>query len=119
MFAPNVQSTSVLSVDWPRLDIPNEPVICAPVPYVENSVMWAPVAQPLPQHVPLPPEWLTEGIFESGSRNNNRGNVTVEVPPIPFSPFSLADCTLLNHFSFNDFVAIAFPDIARDLDIQI
>ena len=45
--------------------------------------------------------------------------ITVEGPPIPFSPFSLADCTLLNHFSFNDFVAIAFPDIARDLDIQI
>ena len=45
--------------------------------------------------------------------------VTVEGPPIPFSPFSLADCTLLDHFSFNDFVAIAFPDIAGDLDIQI
>ena len=45
--------------------------------------------------------------------------VTVENPPIPFSPFSLADCTMLSHFSFNDFVAIAFPDIAGDLDIQI
>ena len=45
--------------------------------------------------------------------------VTVEEPPIPFSPFSLADCTMLNHFSFNDFIAIAFPDIARDLDAQI
>ena len=45
--------------------------------------------------------------------------VTIEDPPIPFSPFSLSDCTMLSHFSFNDFIAIAFPDIARDLDIQI
>ena len=43
----------------------------------------------------------------------------VEDPPVPFSPFSLADCTMLNHFSFNDFVAIAFPDLAGDLDIQL
>ena len=47
------------------------------------------------------------------------GSVTVEDLPIPFSPFSLADCTMLDHFSLNDFVAIAFPDIAGDLDIQI
>ena len=45
--------------------------------------------------------------------------VTVEGPPIPFSPFSLADCTMLSHFSFNDFVAVAFPDLAGDLDDQI
>ena len=45
--------------------------------------------------------------------------VTIEDVPIPFSPFSAADCTMLNHFSFEDFVAIAFPDIAGDLDIQI
>ena len=45
--------------------------------------------------------------------------VTVEGPPIPFSPFSPTDCTLLRHFSFEDFVAVAFPDIAGDLDIQI
>ena len=50
---------------------------------------------------------------------NNIVGVTVEDPPVPFSPFSLADCTMLSHFSFNDFVAIAFPDIAGDLDIQI
>ena len=81
--------------------------------------MWAPVAQPQPRHAHPPPEWLTEGMFESGSQNNDGGNVTVEEPPIPFSLFSLTDCTLLDHFSFNDFVAIAFPDIARDLDIQI
>ena len=46
-------------------------------------------------------------------------SVTVEGPPIPFSPFSLTDCTMLNHFSFNDFIAVAFPDIAGDLDAQI
>ena len=42
--------------------------------------------------------------------------VTIEDPPNPFSPFSLADCTLLSHFSFNDFIAVAFPDLAGDLD---
>ena len=36
-----------------------------------------------------------------------------------FSPFSIADCTMLSHFSFNDFIAIAFPDLARDLNVQI
>ena len=45
--------------------------------------------------------------------------VTVEEQPTSFSPFSSADCTLLSHFSFNDFVAIAFPDLAGDLDIQL
>ena len=38
--------------------------------------------------------------------------VIVEEPPTSFSPFSLVDCTLLSHFSFNDFVAIAFPHLA-------
>ena len=81
--------------------------------------MWAPVAQPQLQLVHPLPEWLTEGVFELESRNNDGGNVTVEDPPIPFSPFSLADCTMLSHFSFNDFVTVAFPDLAGDLDIQI
>ena len=45
--------------------------------------------------------------------------VTIEGPPIPFSPFSVTDCTMLDYFSFNDFVAVAFPDLAEDLDIQI
>ena len=44
---------------------------------------------------------------------------TVEEPPISFSPFSLSDCTLISHFSFDDFVAVAFPDLAGDLDMQI
>ena len=30
-----------------------------------------------------------------------------------------ADCTLLSHFSLNDFIAIAFPDLAKDLETQI
>ena len=46
-------------------------------------------------------------------------NVTVENPPIPFSPFSSVDCTMLSHFSFDDFIAVAFPDLAGDLDIQL
>ena len=48
-----------------------------------------------------------------------RASVMVEDPPIPFSPFTLVDCMLLSHFSVNDFVAVAFPDLADDLDIQI
>ena len=43
--------------------------------------------------------------------------VMVEGPPTSFSPFSLVDCTMLSHFSFNDFIAIAFLDLAGDLDI--
>ena len=81
--------------------------------------MWAPVVQLQPQLVHPLPEWLTKGVFESESRNNDGGNVTIEEPPIPFSPFSPTDCTMLSHFSFNDFVAVAFPDLARDLDTQI
>ena len=45
--------------------------------------------------------------------------VTVEGPPVSFSPFTLVDCMALAHFSFNDFVAVAFPDLAKDLEIQI
>ena len=43
----------------------------------------------------------------------------IEEAPISFSPFSLTNCTLLSHFSFNNFVVVAFPDLAGDLDIQI
>ena len=45
--------------------------------------------------------------------------VMVENPPISFSPFTLADYSLFSHFSFNDFIATAFLDLAKDLDIQI
>ena len=118
-FTPNAPSTSAPSVSWPPLDTPNVPATCAPVLYVESPVMWAPVAQPQPQLTHPPPEWLTDGVLELESRINNGGNVTVEDPPTSFSPFSLVDCTMLSHFSFNNFVAIAFPDLAGDLDIQI
>ena len=43
----------------------------------------------------------------------------VEEAPISFSPFSSVDCMLLSHFSFNDFIAVAFLDLAGDLDVQI
>ena len=45
--------------------------------------------------------------------------VMVEEAPTSFSPFSLVNCTLLSHFSFNDFVTVVFLDLARDLDNQI
>ena len=119
MFAPNVLNTSVPFVDWLPLDILNVPATCALAPYVESTVMWAPVAQPQPQLTHPLPEWLTDGVLKSGSQSNDGGNVMIEDPPISFSPFSLTDCTMLSHFSFNDFIAIAFPDLAGDLDIQI
>ena len=45
--------------------------------------------------------------------------VTVRDAPTSFSPFSLVDCTLYSHFTFDDFILIAFLDLARDLDAQI
>ena len=45
--------------------------------------------------------------------------VTVEEPPISFSLFTSADCSLFSHFSFNDFITTAFLDLAEHLDIQI
>ena len=45
--------------------------------------------------------------------------VTIEEVPSSFSPFSLVDYTLLSHFSFNDFITVAFPDLAGDLDTLI
>ena len=83
--------------------------------------MWAPVVQLQPQltHPLSLPKWVTLEDFESAPQGYKRGNVTVEEAPTSFSPFSLVDCTLLSHFSFNNFVAVAFLDLARDLDIQI
>ena len=85
--------------------------------------MWAPVAQlqPQPQSACLLslPKWVISEDFELVSQGYDGGNVTVEEAPTSFSPFSPADCMLPSHFSFNDFVAIAFPDLAGDLDIQI
>ena len=65
--APNAPNTYAPSVGWLPQDIPSARALCAPVPSVENSVMWAPVAQPQPQLAHPLPEWLTEGMFESGS----------------------------------------------------
>ena len=45
--------------------------------------------------------------------------IMVEEAPTSFSPFSLVNCMLLSHFSFNDFIAVAFLDLAGDLDTQI
>ena len=52
-------------------------------------------------------------------RHGTVRHVTVEEAPTSFSPFSLVDCMLLSHLSFDDFVTVAFPDLARDLDAQI
>ena len=83
--------------------------------------MWAPFAQPQPRrtlHLSLP-EWATWDNLESESQDCDGGNVTVIEAPISISPFPSTDCTLYSHFSFNDFVMIAFPDLTRDLDDQI
>ena len=83
--------------------------------------MWAPAVQLQlrPTHLLSLPEWMTLEDFESEPQSYDGGNVTVEEAPISFSPFTLVDCTLFSHFSFNDFIATAFPDLAKDLDIQI
>ena len=44
--------------------------------------------------------------------------VMVEEVPTLFSPFSLVNCMLLLHFSFNDFITVAFLDLARGLNTQ-
>ena len=45
--------------------------------------------------------------------------VMVMETPTSFSLFSPTDCMLYSHFSFNDFVMVAFLDLTRDLDDQI
>ena len=69
---------------------------------------------PPPLTDPLPAQSTTSTV-----QTTQAATVTVEDPPISFSPFSLADCMLLSHFSFNYFIAIAFLDLAGDLDAQI
>ena len=83
--------------------------------------MWAPLAQLQPQHTPhlSLPEWATWDNLESESQDYDRGNVTVVEAPISFSLFSSTDCMLYSHFSFDDFIMLAFPDLTRDLDDQI
>ena len=83
--------------------------------------MWAPLAQLQPRcapHLSLP-EWVTWDNLESESQGYDGGNVMVVEDPFSFSPFPPTDCTLYSHFSFNNFVMIAFPDLTRDLDDQI
>ena len=83
--------------------------------------MWGPIAQPqlqLAHHLSLP-KWVTWDDLESVSQGYEGGNVKVGEAPTSSSPFSLVNCMLLSHFSFNDFVAVAFPDLAGDLDPQI
>ena len=112
MFAPSVK-------EW-CLVTPNAPASCAPAPFAENSVTWAPLAQPQLQLTALLflPEWVTLDNLELLSQGYEGGNVMVWETPISFSLFMTTDCTLLSHFSFNDFVTLAFPDLARDLDLH-
>ena len=120
-YAPIALSMSAHSVDELPLDTLNEHAQCALAPSVGNWVMWAPLAQPQLQHTPhlSLPTWATWDDLESESQGYDGGNVMVEEPPISFSPFPLTDCTLYSHFSFDDFIMVAFPDLTRDLDNQI
>ena len=88
-------------------------------PQTDGEMEW--VNQELETYLRLftlnkPKEWLTLLPMAEFTHNST---VMVEEAPTSFSPFSLVDCMLLSHFSFNDFVAVAFPDLARDLDFQI
>ena len=110
--------TSAPSVEGLPQDIHSTPVLCAPAQSVENSIMWAPVVQLQPQlSLPLSlPEWVTLEDFEPVSQGYEGGGVMVMEAPTSFSPFSPTDCTLYSHFSFDDFVMVAFPDLTGDLD---
>ena len=121
MYGPNALNASVPSVEGPPPDTLSALAPCGPTLSAESLAMWAPVVQ-LQLQLPHPlslPEWGTLEDFESVPQGYIGGDVTVPETPISFSLFSLTNCTLLSHFSFNDFVAVAFPDLARDLDIQI
>ena len=67
----------------------------------------------------LPPQMGTWDDLESESQGYDGGNVMVVETPTSFSLFLSTDCTLYSHFSFDDFVMIAFPDLTRDPDDQI
>ena len=112
---------SAHSVDELPPDTLSERAPCTPVQFVESLVMWAPVAQPQlwhALHLSLP-KWVTWDDLELESQGYEGGNVMAMEAPTPFSPFSLPNCMLYSHFSFNNFVTIAFPDLTRDLDDQI
>ena len=120
-YVPNVLNISAPSVEEQLPDILSTPAPCTHAQSAESLVMWAPVVQlqPRPAHPLSLPEWVTLEDFELVSQDYDGGNVTMEEPPTSFSPFSLVDCTLLSHFSFNDFITVAFLDLARDLDTLI
>ena len=52
-------------------------------------------------------------------RQCNSPPVMVGEAPLSFPPFTLVDCSLFSHFSFDDFITIAFLDLAEDLETQI
>ena len=120
-YAPNALSTSAPFAEGPPLDILSTPTPCALAQSAESSVMWAPIVQLQPRlALPLSlSEWVTLEDFELVSQGYKGGNVMVEETPTSSSPFSLVNCMLLSHFSFNDFITIAFLNLARDLDVQI
>ena len=121
MYTPTAPNMSVRSVDKLPPDTLSAHAPCAPAPSAENSVTWVPLAQPQPQHayhLSLP-EWVTWDDLELESQGYDGGNVIVIETPTPFSPFPLTDCMLYSHFSFDDFIRIAFPNLTRDLDDQI
>ena len=121
MYTPIVQSTSAHSVDKSPPDTPSAHVQCAPAQSVESSVMWAPLSQPQLRHtlhLSLP-KWVTWDNLESESQGYEGGNVMAMEAPTPFSLFSPTNCTLYSHFSFDDFVMIAFLDLTGDLDDPI
>ena len=120
-YALNVPNISSPSAEELPLDILSALAPCTLAQSVGSSVMWAPVAQlqlllALPQSLP---EWVTSEDFESVPQGYEGGNVTVEEAPTSFSPFSLVNCMLLSHFSFDDFITVTFPDLAKDLDSLI
>ena len=83
--------------------------------------MWAPLAQPQLWHALCLslPEWATWDDLESESQGYEGGNIMVMEAPTSFSLFSPTNCTLYSHFSFDNFVMVAFPDLTRDLDDPI
>ena len=118
MYPPIAQSMSARFVNELPPDTLNAHAQCAPLQSVVSSVMWAPLAQLQPRHalrLSLP-KWATWDDLESESQGYKGGNVTVMEAPTSFSPIN---CTLYSHFSFDNFVMIAFPDLTRDLDNPI
>ena len=118
LIAPRTYACSVNELPRDTLSI-HAP--CAPAQSVENLVIWAPIAQPQLQHtlhLSLP-KWVTWDNLESGSQGYEGGNVMVIEAPTSFSPFSSTNCMLYSHFSFDDFIMIAFPDLTKDLEAQI